>query len=190
MTGRRGLLIALTGCVVGGALVLLAGGREWGSALVTAETGARSRVGVTGHAAAPALPALGLALLVFAGAIVAAREWLRRLVGLLLVIVGGAVVGMALSSGHDVAAALRRRAFGVQHLVVHGSVSGWAVVAAVGGAVAVLAGALTVVVGARWPAMGARYDAPAARDAVPAGNGPAEPAVAWDALDRGDDPTL
>jgi hypothetical protein len=38
--------------------------------------------------------------------------------------------------------------------------------------------------------MGARYDAPAARDAVPAGNGPAEPAVAWDALDRGDDPTL
>jgi uncharacterized membrane protein (TIGR02234 family) len=190
MTGRRGLLIALTGCVVGGAFVLLAGGREWGSALVTAETGARNRVSVTGHAAAPALPALGLALLVFAGAIVAARGWLRRVVGLLLVIVGGAVVGVALSSGHDVATALRHRAFGVQHVVVHSSVSGWAVVAAVGGAVAVLAGALTVVAGGGWPAMGTRYEAPEPRALGRAGNGPAEPAVAWDALDRGDDPTV
>jgi uncharacterized membrane protein (TIGR02234 family) len=190
MTGRRGLLVALAGCVLGGALVLLAAGRVWGSALLTAETGARTRFSVTGHAVVPALPALGLAVLVCAGALIAARSWLRRVVGLLLVVLGGAVASVAVTSGHDVAAALRHRAFGVQHAAVPASLSGWAVLAAVGGGVAVLAGALTVVAGGGWPAMGARYESPAAREAaVPAGE-VAEPAVAWDALDRGDDPTV
>lgn len=192
MTSRRGLLLALAACVLGGALVLLASGRVWASALVLAQSGRRDRVTVTGHAVAPALPALGLALLVFAGAIVAARSWLRRLVGLLLVVVGGTVIGLSLSTRDDVSAALRRGAFGVQHVNVHAPLSGWAVTAAVGGALGVLAGALTVVAGARWPAMGARYDAPASHAPSPTPADPAQPeqpAVVWDALDRGEDPT-
>jgi uncharacterized membrane protein (TIGR02234 family) len=187
MTGRRGLFAALLGCVVGGAVTIFAGGRTWGRAVVTAEAGRRLAVSTTGHDVAPALPALGVALLVLAGAVIAVRSWLRRLVGLLLVVVGGAVIGIGATSADDVSAELNHRAFGVQRAVVHTGVSGWAVTAAVGGGLAVLAGALTVVAGARWPALGARYESPSGREERPRAADP--DALAWDALDRGDDPT-
>jgi len=187
-TGRRGLVAALAGCAAGGALVLLAAGRTWGRASLTAQTGAHVSVHVTGRDAESALPAVGLALLVMAAAIVASRAWLRVAVGLVTVTLGGVVVGLALTSSGDVAAALQRRAFGVPAGAVHGSVSGWAVVTAVGGGLAAAAGALTVLRGSRWPGMGARYDAPGADAATTARA--VEPATAaWDALDRGEDPT-
>ncbi|MDQ1696853.1 MAG: hypothetical protein QOJ03_2206 [Frankiaceae bacterium] len=185
MTGRRGLLVALSGCVIGGALTLIAAGRTWGHAVLPAATGARVRVTVTGHDVAAALPALGVALLVLAGAVIAVRSWLRRLVGLLLVVVGGAVIGIGATSADNVTAALRDRAFGVQHAGVSAGLSGWAVLAIAGGAFAVAAGALTAVAGAQWPALGARYESPAgASRAAPRAESD------WESLDRGDDPTL
>lgn len=192
MTGRRGLVAAMLGCAVAGALVLIAAGRTWGHRSLVAETGAHVSASVTGHTVEPALPALGLALLVLAGAVVAARSWLRRAVGLVVVALSGAVIGLAASSSGDVAAALRERAFGVARADVPPQFSGWAAVCIAAGAVGVAAGALTVVVGARWPALGARYEPPAGAAAgVRARPGPArgEDEVAWDALDRGDDPT-
>jgi hypothetical protein len=184
MTGRRGLLAAVTGCLLSGALVLVFAGRVWGRTTLTAATGARIHASVTGRSVAPALPALGLALLVLAGAVVAVRSWLRRLVGLIVVVVGGTAVGIGLTSRHDVAAALGRHAFAVSHATVHVSLSAWAVGTVIAGALAVAAGALTVIAGARWPALGARYETPAARPT-------ADPAsAAWEALDRGEDPTV
>ena len=188
MTGRRGLLAALAGCVAGGALVLLAAGRTWGRASLTAATGAHVSVHVSGRDAESALPALALALLVMAAAVVASRSWLRFFVGLVTVTLGGVVVGLALTSTGDVAAALQRRAFGVPAGAVHASLSAWAIVTAVGGAFAVVAGALTVLRGSRWPGLGARYDAPGGDGETTARR--VEPATAaWDALDRGEDPT-
>ena len=188
MNGRRGLLVALAGCVLAGALVLLAAGRVWGRAALVAPTGAHVAVHATGRDALSALPALGFALLVMAAAVVASRSWLRTVVGLVTVTLGGIVIAVAVRSTSDVATALRRRAFGVPAGAVHVSLSGWAVVTAVGGVLAVVAGALTVVRGSRWPGLGARYDAPDG-----SGRGAAsttEPATqAWDALDRGEDPT-
>jgi uncharacterized membrane protein (TIGR02234 family) len=182
--GRRGLLVALAGCVGAGALVLLASGRTWGRVVLTAQGGRQVVATATGHDAVGSLTALGFALLVLAGAVLAARSWLRVVVGVVTVAVGAAVVVLALTSRDDVAAALRREAFGVPGTAVHVSLSGWAVVVALAGLVAVVSGLLVGVNGRRWPALGARYEAPD-RQARPAET----MATAWDALDRGEDPT-
>jgi uncharacterized membrane protein (TIGR02234 family) len=188
LTGRRGLLVALAGYVVAGAIVLLAAGRTWGRAALTAETGAHVAVSATGREAEAALPALGFALLVLAAAVLAARGWLRVIVGVITVAVGGIVIGLALTSTEGVSEALRQEAFAVPAGAVHTSLGGWAVVTAAAGAIAVLAGVVTVVRGSSWPGLGARYDAPAGES--PAGERKPEPATAaWDALDRGEDPT-
>ena len=177
---RHGLLLAVGGTAIAGALLLLAAGRTWGHADVQATGGARVSVSTVGGDVAPALPALGVALLVLAVAVLAARSWLRRVVGL-VVVVGGAAVAVAVTARDDVAAELTRQAF-VATEAVPPSTSGWALLAAAAGGVAVLAGALTVFVGSLWPTLGRRYDAPAARPRD-------ETVSAWEALDRGDDPT-
>ena len=187
MTGRRGLLVAMALDVIAGAMVLLASGRTWGHATYVAQAGAHVAVSATGRNAIAALPALGFALLVLAAAVVASRSWLRFAVGLVTVVLGGIVVGAAVTSTDDVEAALQHRAFGVPATAVHASLSGWAVVTAVAGGLAVVAGVMTVFRGSTWPGLGARYDAPSGGEPTPR---PVEPTTAaWDALDRGEDPT-
>jgi uncharacterized membrane protein (TIGR02234 family) len=188
MTGRRGFLAVIVGCLLAGALVLVASGRVWGRAELTTVTGSIDRVSVTGHGAEPALPALGVALLVLTAGVIAARGWLRRIVGVVVVFVGAASVALALASRSDVAAELGRRAFAVTHTSVPAKTSGWAVITVIAGVVAVGCGALTVAVGVRWPGLGARYDAGGARavQTPRTSNAMAE----WDALDRGEDPTV
>jgi uncharacterized membrane protein (TIGR02234 family) len=168
--------------------VLIAAGRTWGHADLTTVTGSVDRVSVTGHGGEPALPALGIALLVLTAGLIAARGWLRRVVGLLVVSIGAAVVALSVASRSDVAHALVSHAFAVAQTSVPAHTSGWAVVTALAGVVAIGCGALTVVVGARWPAFGARYDAAGARDVQRAGDATAT--SEWDALDRGEDPTV
>jgi uncharacterized membrane protein (TIGR02234 family) len=188
MTSRRGFLAVLCGCSVAGALVLIASGRVWGKASLTTVTGSVDRVSVTGHAAEPALPALAIALLVLTAGVIAARGWLRRIVGLIVVSVGAAVVALAVVSRSDVASALEHRAFAVAHTSVPPNTSAWAVLTAIAGALAVACGAFTVAIGTRWPALGARYDATGARGGAP--DTTATALTEWDALDRGEDPTV
>ena len=183
MSGRRGLISVLCGCVVAGAVVLVAAGRVWRHAELVAATGQHVPVSVTGHTAEPALPALGIALMVMAGAVLAARSWLRRIVGLITVVIGGAVIAIAVASRTDAAAELRQRAFAVSRAAVGYSLSGWAILTIAAGAAAILAGAATVVRGPTWPALGSRYDAPAVRRTD-------DLAGDWEALDRGEDPTV
>jgi uncharacterized membrane protein (TIGR02234 family) len=70
------------------------------------------------------------------------------------------------------------------------SVSGWPWVAAMGGLVAVAVGALTVVRGRRWPSMGRRYAAAPQSQAASQAATTRDETSMWDALDRGDDPTV
>ena len=188
MTGRRGFVVVLVSCALAAAIVLIAAGRVWGRAQLTTVTASIDRVSVTGHGAEPALPALGIALLVLTAGVIAARGWLRRIVGCVVVSVGAAVVALAVASRSDVADELGRRAFAVAHTSLPPRTSGWAVITAVAGAVAVCCGALTVAVGARWPGLGARYDAAGARTVQPSSSSTAM--SEWDALDRGEDPTV
>jgi uncharacterized membrane protein (TIGR02234 family) len=182
---RRGLVAALVAGLLGGALALLVAGRRWAAATVTAPTGTRLHVAASGRALAPALPALGVAALALTLAVLAARGPLRRLVGLLLVVVGGATVAVSVAARGAADRVLAERAFGTAVTVVHAPVAGWWLLAVASGLLMTGAGALTVTLGRHWPSMGSRYDAPRSRRTA------ADPdASAWDALDRGDDPTV
>jgi uncharacterized membrane protein (TIGR02234 family) len=196
VNGRRPLALAILGCLAGGALILLAAGRVWArTTLHAAASGGVSRLTVHGHNVAPALPALGIALLALGLAVLAARGVLRRIVGLIVVVLAGADCGLAVTSRSDASSALEHQEVGAAGIAVHASANGWWVVALLGGVIAVVAGAAVAIRGERWAAMSSRYDAPAAStessSEPPTESGTAEDpaAAAWAALDRGEDPT-
>ncbi|HWC35142.1 MAG TPA: Trp biosynthesis-associated membrane protein [Mycobacteriales bacterium] len=185
MGGRAGLLRALAGVAIGGVLVLLASGRVWAAATVRVPAAPVSRVAVTGHAVEPSLPALGIALLALAAGVIAARGVLRRVVGLVVVAVGGAALAVAVAGRGAVSRALTAHEVGDAGVPVHGTANGWWVMAAAGALVAIVAGALVVVRSRGWAALGSKYEAPSRQQPVAVDTAES----AWAALDRGEDPT-
>jgi len=182
---RRPLLTAVVGCAAAGALLLVAAGRTWGAATVQANGAARQHVSVTGHAVASSLPALGIALLALAVAMLAATGVLRRVAGLLVVVVGGSALASSLRARGDVGSALAAHVFASRASSVGGSRSVWWLFAALAGAIAVAAGALVVIGGGQSAGLGARYDAPTTS------SDPDAAAVDdWDAIEQGQDPTV
>ncbi|WP_036376502.1 Trp biosynthesis-associated membrane protein [Micromonospora sp. ATCC 39149] len=181
--GRRELTYAVLLCLAGAGLALWASTRTW-----SVELAARPaplppvRAARTGAELLPWLPALAVVGLAGGGAVLATRGVPRRLVGVLLLALG---VAVAVGGGYGVVAGF------------DGAVSRqWPALCLVGGLLAALGGGLTTLRGARWPGMGARYERPARGAAGPAGGeataGPVtgrRTTEAWDALDRGEDPT-
>lgn len=188
-TGRRLLAYTVGCCVAGAGLALFALSRVW-SVQVTARPGLSDlRTARTGAAELPWLPALALVALAGAGALLATRGAARRVVGVLL-----AVVGVAMAVG-----AVAARA-GLDPGAAGTGATLWPVVCVLGAAAVTLGGWWAVRHGHRWPAMGARYERRAVRrgsvsGATAAGQAPvdqprADTRDAWDALDRGEDPTV
>jgi uncharacterized membrane protein (TIGR02234 family) len=182
VTGRRGAAAAVALLVVAGALAVVSAGRVWARATPRAATGTIVHVAVAGHHVAGALAPLGIALLAMSLAVVAARPVLRRVVGGVAALVGVGVVAVAVHGHNDLDTALARRAFAVAARSVHADTTVWWVLAVAAGVVAVAGGLVTVLGAGGWSGLGARYDAPSAPH-------PDVAATAWDALDRGEDPT-
>jgi uncharacterized membrane protein (TIGR02234 family) len=187
MSGRRGLLAALAGCLLGATLMLVAAGRVWAHTASGSGLAAGLDQPLTGRSLAGAVPAVGLVALAGVVAVVAARGRLRSAVGALLAVAGGWVCWLAVRVATDPTGAVRaagsRAVRGT--LGPAATATSWPWVAMGGGVLVALAGLLVAVRGSVWPAMSARYDRqePARRRDVP-------PELAlWDALDRGDDPT-
>lgn len=176
--GRRELTYAVLLGLAGAGLALWAATRTW-----TVELTPRPaplppvREDRSGGALLPWLPALALVGLAGAGAVLATRGWLRRLVGAVLVLLGAAVAAGGLTAGFT---------GGVNRL--------WPAFCLVGGVLMMAGGGWTALRGNRWPAMGARYERPARGAGDPAVSavtqaGPRGATDVWDALDRGEDPT-
>jgi uncharacterized membrane protein (TIGR02234 family) len=143
---------------------------------------------VTGHELVPAAGALGLAALACLAALIATRGMVRRAAGALLAAAGAAIaIAAATSVGRaHVAAVAAAHSLGTARVprVALAAFPWWAVAAA-GGLVIVVTGMLAVWRGTRWPGMSSRYDRPGgSRRAAD------DPAMTWDALDRGADPTV
>jgi hypothetical protein len=185
---RRPLFVAVATTAVAGVLLLFTSGRTWGAATVGGAGAARQHVSVSGHAVAPALSALGLALLAMSVALIAGRGPLRRIAGLLVVVIGAATIAVAVQARNDVGPALAVRVFATSARSVGGSRAAWWLVAAVAGAVAAVAGAAVTLGAGRRAGLGARYDAPTTAPST--GSEPvATPVDAWDAIEQGQDPT-
>ena len=180
---RYTLLLA----VVGGALALGASSQAWQTV-----TAARARpladqaVAVSGRTLDGAGTALAVVALAGAVALLATRGRARRIVGGLLVLTGVAlgwrsVLGLSavaagrareLVSAADSGVGVERVAVGVHPV--------WPLLSLASGLLIAGAGVLAVVTAAGWSTMSARYESPA----------PQTDASLWNALDRGDDPTV
>lgn len=170
----------------GAALALYAAGRTWSVDLTPRPAPLPTvRTVRSGTDLLPWLRALAIVGLAGAGAVLATRGPSRRLLGGLLVLVGLALAG----GGLYAAVAVARGPAG----------PGGPLLCLLGGLVAAAGGLFTAARGHRWPGLGAGYERP--HRAAPAAvatdrNGTAGPVTgpattaAWDALDRGEDPTV
>ncbi|MBO4210247.1 Trp biosynthesis-associated membrane protein [Micromonospora echinofusca] len=180
--GRRQLAYAVLLCLAGAGLALFATTRTWVVELVDRPAPLPAiRQARTGAALLPWVSALAVVGLAGAGAVLATRGLSRRLVGVLLLLVG---VLLVVGGGSGL---VSPPAGAVSHQ--------WPAFCLLGGVLVAVGGVWTVRSGNRWPVMGARYerrerpDAPVAGTGRPAGDRPGT-TQAWDALDRGEDPTV
>jgi len=186
---RREFSLALAAGAAGAGLVLLALAQPWARAvLVPAAPLPPAHVTVTGRELAPAAGALAIAALACLAAIIATRGLARRAVSTLLAATGAVITADAAASArhaHVAATAAAHSLGAARGAGTEMPAFPWWAAAAAGGLVIVAAGALAVWRAARWPAMSSRYDRPGGSPR--AGD---DPAAAWDALDRGADPTV
>ena len=196
--GRRELSLALLACLAGAALALLACGRIWVRAQAV-QGDLRAPLELTGAALTPAAPALALAGLAGALAVVATRGAGRRLAGLVLLTCGLGVAAVAVRAARPTEARIAGRAGEALGAKTAGAedmtIEVWPWLAVLGGIVVALVGVAVLLRGPSWPGMSARYDAPGDQRApaaapVPRARADESPLEQWKALDRGEDPTV
>lgn len=176
--------------------VLVSYGATWVLALVPVFAGTDGgaaparEVALSGRDLAPLGGAMGWVGLAAIAALLATRTWGRRVTGGVVVVAGGVAGVTALAfaltdvasggAGAFITAALGPTDAGATSV----SISAWWVLAMVSGLALVACGLLALLDGPSWPRLGARYSRPDGQAGAPSA------AAAWDALDRGEDPTL
>ena len=198
---RRQLSVPVGLCLAASSGALVAAGRIWATGTVAAIPPLPAQeLAITGAGAGT--PVRGLAVVGLAGtvAVIAARGWLRPLVGALLLLAGMGIV--AASLGFDPGAALADASFPASgRMVAEAGTTPWPALSAACGAGLALAGLLVVLRGRGGGGLSQKYDSPVAGPAA-ADSGSAGPTVGaveqdaaaseralWEALDRGEDPT-
>lgn len=197
----REYLAALGAIAMGGVLLLVGYGATWAVAVVSVFAGGGpsdpvTEVTLTGRDLAPVGGAVGWVALAGVAGVLATRTWGRRVVGGVLALSGGVAGVTALTYGLTGAAfvqdTLAARSVGP---VAGVTTTVWWVVALVGGMAVGISGLVTALRGPGWPRLSGRYertrgamprDLP--RD-LPPGEATVGGIAAWDALDRGEDPT-
>lgn len=192
-SARREYLGALVLLAAGGVLGLVAASRSWGSAEVSSSLSVTSTT-VSGSDLVPLAPAVALVALAAVVAVPAVRRLGRRIVGAVLAVLGAVQAVLAALALPDLAGRVRdwleSSPDGLGSAEQISTSPGWAVAVVVAGLLVTAAGALVAVRGPGWPAMGSRYERPGGpRREKPAARPADGNRAAWDALDRGDDPT-
>lgn len=177
-----------------GGLAFLAAGRTWAAVQVKAQGLAPAKVSVSGADAQPLVSALAVVVVTAALAILAAGPRMRRVVGVLTILVSVTAVVLVPRSGSDTLAdALRSEAelspaYTGPSSLGDISYAHWDLLAIAAFVLAVLLAATTVRFAGQWPTMSSRYDAPTSRPTTPVDRELSDTDL-WKAMDRGDDPT-
>jgi uncharacterized membrane protein (TIGR02234 family) len=178
--GRGGLAAALLGVLLGSFLLLVSTAGPWATG-TAAGVPPLPDVAVSTPSPDGVRP-LGLVALAGAAALLAVRGRGRQVVGLVLLLTAVAAGGVAGPALEDPASALPGAA--------GAEATRRPLLALAGSSLVVGAGALAALHGARWPGLSRRYERAPAAAAPRALPDPATDAAgAWDALDRGLDPT-
>lgn len=188
---RGELLLALLLVLAGSGLAFLVAGRQWVDVtLPRAAPLPPLPETLTGADVVGALRPLAFLGVAGAAALLATRGPVRVLLGALLTAAGaglGVAVVRAVSEGVFSALADHRGPGALAPTGAEPGFEAWWSLALVAALLQLAGGLLIAVRGRRWTALSSRYDTPAARAEKP----PARVDVAtWDALDRGEDPTL
>jgi uncharacterized membrane protein (TIGR02234 family) len=194
--GRRfaGVLIVLGLASVG---VLASYSATWAVALVPVFAGSGDQsdpareIALSGRDLAPLGAAMAWVGLAAIAALLATRTWGRRVTGAVVVLAGGAAGVTGLAFGLTEAATGGGGAFISAALgdptdasATSVSISAWWLLAVLSGLAMLVCGLLAVLDGPAWPRLGARYSRSEGAASAPSA------AAAWDALDRGEDPTV
>jgi len=204
------LVLAVVGCAVASAALLLAADQVWLEAAIPLEPVGRTAT-FRGSELVPELSAIGILAGIAALALIAGGRVIRVIVGSVLVLAGLlAIVTCGLrigDQGKSFADAWAQRLYPTADsgtvLADSEFLAAPAWLALSGGGIALAVGVLTIVRCRRWPVMGARYERRAAPVDVAgpgtsstvdgsASNEEADPlneVAMWSALERGEDPT-
>lgn len=186
---RRWFAPAVLALVAGGGLTFVTMRQTWATATLTAAGLPDDELAVTGAEAMPVVSALGLVLLASALAVLAGSARVRRVLGVLVIVVAVASLAwVALGSGSAIDAALddavrESATFTGTNQPETTDVTMWPLATIACLALAALAGAVVARFAPAWPTMSSRYEAPGAR---PAGDDESD---MWKAFDEGRDPT-
>lgn len=186
LPSRRATVLAGTA-----ASVALAGATRttWIDATAPDLTGTVQPVSVLGADTAPAVLALALVAIAASLATSLSSAWVRFLTGPVLLLTGGGAAVSALGvlrAPEDAAGAAVTSATAVAGSAVSAEPTAWPLLALVPALLVALLGVLVLLAGGGWPRR-TRYRSPA----VAVSADPSEdPAAAWDALTRGEDPSL
>lgn len=161
----------------------------WAEATGADLAGTARSIEVIGADAAPAVMAVGLVALAASLATSLSSRWIRLVTGPVLILAGllsaASMIGVIADPAAASSAAVSQ-ATGVIGAQSAASSTIWPVLSLLPAVAVTGIGALVLAVGGRWP-QGTRYR----RATVTVTADPAEdPAAAWDALTRGDDPSL
>lgn len=184
----------VTQIFVWGALALIATTQTWVSIDVDAGVGVQ-QFEASGQGLNPALSPIAVAVLAAAVALTIAGRVFRRVLSVLVVLLGVGLIALVAGVMQDpVASAAGGLAeltglagSGNAELVTSVSVSAWPVVLGVSGVLACVSGMLVTVLSGRWVTSGQKYEPSAA--AVRTQSPGADRISDWDALSDGTDPS-
>lgn len=182
---RERLLVVLVLLLLGGTAVL-ASTQAFATIVLD---GRQQPLVVPGSQAAPALAPIGIAQLALAGALSIAGPVARRVLGVLLLVLGAATIALLLPVLADPASGTAGAVGAATGVTDSGAVrslsgSAWPAVAVVAGVLGALLGLVVLVRAARWSTGGRRF-----RQQGEAPVRSTDPVSEWDALTRGGDPT-
>jgi uncharacterized membrane protein (TIGR02234 family) len=188
VSAKAGALLLLG---AGGGIALLASSASW--AVLSADDGlAGASASATGAALAPLSVAIGVVGLAAVPAVLAVRRWLRMVVATIVLALGVASIVQVVSVALDVATSARTWwlvEVGALAQTADVTVTAWPSVALLGSGLVVVGAGLVLARGSGWRGLSSRYDAPTTAPGNARHGGATSDVDAWQALDRGDDPT-
>ena len=185
--------LALLGLVTSGLIIIAAFAVPWATAsvpLVSGLSGSLTEITFAGRELLGLAAGMGWVGLAAVAGIFATRGWGRVIIGMVVVVAGLVTIVGSIGFGVDpepalVGALSDRLSGGAPE---QWSSTPWWLLGLIGGLGLAAVGVLTLARGRTWPGLSRRYER-ATKIKTTGPGGPMSSLTAWDALDRGEDPT-
>lgn len=185
----------LAGVALAGAVALFGATQVWVTLSLSAGAAASETLTVTGQELNQSLSPIALAALAAAISLTIAGKIFRRVLGVLVSLLGAGIIAIALTVSRDPATAVASRLAEVtglegaaqSGLVLAAEVSATLYLTAIAGGLLVLLGALVLLFSGRWKSAGRKYDSDAALEKTKSGE--PDRISDWEAQNDGHDPS-